>query len=161
MTAKTNSAGTLAPSFTIGLNGTGTLQHGGLNPTQGTEIDQVSVWNLSLTLTTAWQDTTINSTDLATGTYLVQVLVSNFSQGGGHTSEYYSGVMSWYSQDTNEATSDEITLHRAGVRNSEQAVFLRVQRTLSANIDDMKLQISSTNNDSGASSVTLKFRRMI
>lgn len=161
MVAKSNLAGTLSPSFVIGKGGSGTLTHGGLTPTLGTQIDQVAEWTLNLTLGTAWQDTTINASDLATGTYIVQVLVNNVASGGGQTSEYYSGVMSWFSADTNETSSDEITLHRAGHSNGGNAVFLRIQRTVTADAADMKLQISSTNNDSGASNVTLKFRRMI
>jgi hypothetical protein len=161
MVAKTNTAGTLSPIFTIGKGGTGTLVHGGLTPTAGTAIDQVASWTVNLTLTTAWQDTGINAAELATGTYICQAIVNNASVGGGQSSEYYSGVMSWYSGDTDEATSDEMILHRAGVRNGNNSIFLRVQRTTTANADDMKLQIASTNNDSNISSVSLKFRRMI
>lgn len=161
MVAKSNIAGTLASSFTVGKGGTGSLVHGGLSPTQGTSIDQIASFTPSLTLSTAWQDTGVKATDLATGTYLVQVLINNVGVSGGQTTEYYSGVMSWYSSDTNEVTTDEIVLHRAGVKNSNNAVFLRIARTLTADVNDMKLQISSTNNDSGASTVTMKFRRMI
>ena len=161
MVAKTNHAGTLASTFVIGKGGTGTLQHGGLTPTQGTAIDQIATFTPSLTLTTAWTDTGIKATDLATGTYVVQVLVNNLAVGGAEQNEYYSGVMSWYGSDTNEATSDEVILHRAGVKNGGQSIFLRIQRTVTADVNDMKLQISATNTDSGSSSVTLKFRRMI
>lgn len=161
VTAKSNTAGTLAPNFTIGKGGSGTLVHGGLVPTQGTAIDQVATFTPTITLSTAWQDTGIKATNLATGSYMVQVLISNVGVGGGQSSEYYTGVMSWFSSDTDEASSDEITLHRAGVKNGGNAVFLRVARTITSNTDDMKLQIASTNNDSGSSSVTLKFRRMI
>jgi hypothetical protein len=161
MVAKTNSSGTTANFFTIGKDGGGSLRHGGLVPTPGTQIDQIATFNLSMTLSVAWQDTVINSTDLATGTYLVQVEVNNDGVGGGQTLEFYSGVMSWYGGDTDEGTSDEIVLHRAGEKNSSNAIFLRIQRTLTIDADDLKLQIASTNDDSGPSTVSFKFRRMI
>jgi hypothetical protein len=124
-------------------------------------IDQLASWTLTLTLSTTWQDTGIAATNLATGTYVVQATINDGSVGGGQTNEYYSGVMSWYGADTNEATSDEMVLHRAGVSNSGNSIFLRIMRTVTADANDMKLQIAGTNNDSGSSSVILKFRRMI
>lgn len=137
------------------------ISHNGLTPTAGTNIDQIATFALSMTLTDDWQDTTINANDLATGTYIVQVLVDDDSNGGTQNTEYYSGVMSWYSGDTDSLTTDEITLHRAGISPGANAIFLRVARTLTANVDDMVLQISGTNNDSSASTITFKFRRMI
>ncbi len=151
------SGGTVTGNLTV----TGTFSHGGLTLTAGTLIDQLASWNLSLTLTPSWQDTGIKATNLATGTYVVQVTINDTSVGGTQSNEYYSGVMSWYGSDTDEATSDEVVLHRAGVKNAGNAVFLRIIRTITADANDMKLQIAGTNTDTGASSVILKFRRMI
>ena len=138
-----------------------TLAHNGLLPTAGTEIDQIKTVTDSLTLSTSWQDTSVNAADLATGTYIIQVLIDDDSNGGTQNTEYYSGVMSWYSGDTNSTTSDEVVLHRAGISPGGNAIFLRVARTVTADANDMKLQITSTNTDSSASNVTFKFRRMI
>lgn len=144
-----------------GLTLSGALSHTGLTPTSGTAIDQILSVTDSITLTTAWQDTSINATDLATGTYIVQVLVNDVAAGGTNNNEFYSGVMSWYSGDTDSTTSEEVILHRAGVSPGGNSIFLRIARTLTAAVEDMKLQISSTSTDAGASNVAFKFRRVI
>ena len=79
----------------------------------------------------------------------------------GHYSEYYSGIMSWYSGNTNSDETDEIILHRAGHAPNHGDVFLRVERTFSADANDMHLQIKTSNNASGAANYVFKFRRMI
>jgi hypothetical protein len=140
---------------------TGTFSHNGLTPTTGSGVDQLYTVTDSLTLSTSWQDTSVNAAELSTGSYLVQVTVSDTGVGGTQNNEVYTGVMSWYGADTNEATYDEILLHRAGVANGGNSIFLQVLRTLTANSSDLKLQISSTNTDSGASNVVMKFRRLI
>lgn len=113
----------------------------------------------SLTLSTTWQDTGISGSDLATGSYMIQIeSVNDQSVGGGHYSEYYTGVMSWYAGATNSTSTDEITLHRAGHAPNSGVIFLRTQR----NSDGLlKLQIASTTANSGAYTYNFKFRRMI
>jgi hypothetical protein len=114
-----------------------------------------------LTLTEDWQDTPIKSQFIPTGTYIVQVIADDNAVGGGQVQEYYSGIMSWYSSDTNSGTADEISLHRAGAGPGNGTIFLRVQRTLTANSDDLKLQIAGTTTNSGISLYTFKFRRLL
>lgn len=114
-----------------------------------------------LTLSDDWQDTPIKAAYIPTGTYIVQITANDSAVGGGHTQEYYSGVMSWYSNDTNSGTADEIALHRAGAGPGNGTIFLRVQRTLTANSDDLKLQIAGTTINTGVSSYTFKFRRLL
>jgi len=114
-----------------------------------------------LTLTEDWQDTPVKAAFIPTGTYVVQVIANDSAVGGGHTQEYYSGVMSWYSSDTNSGTADEIALHRAGAGPGNGTIFLRIQRTLTANSDDLKLQIAGTTANSGTSSYNFKFRRLL
>jgi hypothetical protein len=114
-----------------------------------------------LTLTDDWQDTPVKAAFIPTGTYIVQIVANDSAVGGGHTQEYYSGVMSWYSSDTNSGTADEIALHRAGAGPGNGTIFLRIQRTLTANADDMKLQIAGTTTNSGTSSYIFKFRRLL
>lgn len=139
----------------------GTVQHAGLTMTAGTNVDQVYSVTDTLTLTTAWQDTTVNAAELATGTYVVQVLVNDNAVNGGHWSTYYSGVMSWYAADTNEASSDEIMLHRAGHASTTGNLYLRVLRTLTADVADLKLQIAGSTTNTGTSTYQFKFRRLI
>ena len=114
-----------------------------------------------LTLTSDWQDTPIKAAFIPTGTYVVQIKANDSSVGGGHTNEYYSGVMSWYSNDTDSVIFDEIVMHRAGAGVGSGTIFLRVIRTETLDSDDLKLQIAGTTNNSGVSSYNFKFRRLL
>jgi hypothetical protein len=69
--------------------------------------------------------------------------------------------MSWISTDTNEVSSDEIVLHRAGTASNAGNLYLRVLRTLTADTADLKLQIAGSTNNTGASTYTYRFRRLI
>ena len=129
--------------------------------TAGTNVDQIYTASDVLTLTTAWQDTSVNAAELVTGSYMVQVTVSDYAVGGGQYSEFYTGVMSWYSGDTNSTVSDEIVMHRAGSAPNAGTVFLRIMRTVTADVNDMKLQIAGTTTNTGTSTYTYKFRRLI
>lgn len=161
ITTQNTSIEGLAITLTGNMTVNGSIQHNGLNPSAGTNIDQIYSVTDSLTLTTAWQDTSVNGSELETGTYIVHVRVSDSAVGGGHGFEYYSGIMSWYGGDPDSATADEIILHRAGSGPGSGAIFLRVQRTLTADASDLKLQIAGLTNNSGASNYLFKFRRMI
>lgn len=132
-------------------------------PETGTGIDQLLTITKSLTMTTDWQDTGIKSADLATGTYVVQLVANDTGSGGTNNNEYYSGTMSWYSGDTNSAMelpTDEITLHRAG-GSGDGALYLRTYRTPSADPDNLKLQIYSNTANASAANYVFKFRRII
>jgi hypothetical protein len=131
--------------------------------TEGTDIDQIKTITKSLTLTTDWQDTGIKSTDLSTGTYVVQLFANDTGSGGTNSNEYYSGTMSWYSGNTNSAMelpTDEIVLHRAG-GSGDGALYLRTYRTPSADTSDLKLQIYSNTPNASAANYVFKFRRII
>ena len=144
------------------LNVAGNISHTGLTPTAGTDIDQIYTASVSLQVTTSWQDTTVNAAELATGTYIVQLYTDDHGTNSiGHYTEYYSGIMSWYSTNTNNTETDEIILHRAGHAPNHGDVFLRTERTLSADTSDMNLQIKTSNNASGSATYVFKFRRMI
>ena len=156
--------GDLAVSRNISASGTitaqGNMQHTGLTMTSGTDIDQLYTASQTLTITTSYQDTGINGSDLATGTYIVQLYAYDSSVGGAYDM-YYSGVMSWYAGNTNDTATDEIVLHRAGHASVNDCLFLRVRYTVSSDTDDLKLQIKGNYNASGSSTYTFKFRRMI
>jgi hypothetical protein len=132
-------------------------------PTDGTDIDQIKTLTKSLTLTTDWQDTGIKSTDLATGTYIVQLFANDAGSGGTNNNEYYSGTMSWYAGNTNsgmELPTDEIVLHRAG-GSGDGALYLRTYRTQSADINNLKLQVYSNTPNASSANYVFKFRRII
>ena len=112
----------------------------------------------SLNVTTSWMDTEITGTNLATGTYAVQMLIND----GTNTSQYnehYSGIMSWFADTTNSTDADEILLHKAGHASNGRHVYLRTIRTASSG--RLKLQISTTNAFTAASNITFKFKKLI
>ena len=136
----------------------GTVQHNGLVLTNGLNIDQVYSTSTTITLSTNWQDTDVDAAELATGSYMVQCTANDSGVGGNEVNTYYTGIMSWYSGGDTENSYDEITLHRAGAASGSGNIFLQVLRTSGG---FMKLQIAGTTNNSGPSTYTLKFRRMI
>ena len=93
---------------------------------------------------------------------MVQVTsVSDYTVGGEQYQEYYTGVMSWFAENSNSTVSDEIVLHRAGHAPNNGIIFLRIQRTVSADADDVKLQIAGNTANTAAYQYTFKFRRLI
>ena len=153
------------PRAALGESGiwtSGNVTHSGLTMTDGTDIDQIKSYTKSLTLTTSWIDTGVNGSELATGTYIVQVTVDNHDANGSQYDEMYSGTMSWYASNTNSTNHDEIVLHAAGHARNNMSIYLRVLRTASADTNDLKLQISNNRNATAtASNYIFKFRRMI
>ena len=138
----------------------GNISHQGLTPTAGTDIDQIYTGAQTLTIGTSWADTGIDAGDLATGTYLVQLQCNDATVGGAY-SMIYSGTMSWANNNTNDTAVDEIVLHRAGHASVGKNLFLRVQYTVSADVNNLKLQIRGNYAATGSSTYTFKFRRMI
>ena len=127
-----------------------TVQHSGLIPTQGTNVDQLLTVADTRAVTTEWTDTGINSVLLPIGSYMLQMV--------SPLNEIVTGVMSWYPNNTNNQTGDEILLHRA-TPDVSGTLFLRIYR--SANVDiDMVLQIAGTSNRTSGT-YNYKFRRMI
>ena len=125
--------------------------------------DPVTTITKSLTLSTDWQDTGINSTDLETGTYMLQLFANDTGSGGTNSNEYYSGIMSWYSGDTNssmELPTDEIILHRAGA-GGDGALYLRTYRTPTADTNNLKLQIYSNTANASAANYVFKFKKVM
>ena len=144
--SKPGAIGTETPNTAIFT----TVQHSGLIPTEGTNIDQILTVTDTRAVTTEWTDTGINSVLLPIGSYMLQMV--------SPLNEIVTGVMSWYPNNTNNQTGDEILLHRA-TPDVSGTLFLRIYR--SANVDiDMVLQIAGTSNRTSGS-YTYKFRRMI
>jgi hypothetical protein len=144
------------------------IKHTGLTMTSGSDIDQLyTLGPVTIGATdynSDWVDTTINGTDLTSGSYMVQLYVNE--GGDGVFQEYYTGVMSWFSGDPNSTESDEIVLHNAGQASLEndstrRGWFLRTTRTLSADTDNVKLQIRSQHNAVDGGTYTIKLRRML
>ena len=112
----------------------------------------------SLSVTQAWMDTGITSTNLpANGTYIVQVQVSANDDIGHMWWCYNSGVMSWYKDATNDTETDEIILHRSGHAYGK-TIYLR---TIMQSSGVLKLQIGASSNIGNAYTYTFKFKRII
>lgn len=107
-----------------------------------------------------WYDTGITYTDLATGTYMVQMINNSYNVNSQFV-EYASGVMSWYSNPTNSSNADEIILHRAGHARNDHVIKLRTLRQPGTGSSKMTLQISDTIAWKGTGDVTLTFRKMM
>lgn len=123
----------------------------------GADITTISK---TLTLTTDWQDTGIAGTDLATGSYLMQLFANDVGAGGTNSNEYYTGSMSWYAGTTSSSTempTDEIVLHRAGA-GGDGSLYLRTYRT---NGGALKLQIYANQPNVSAANYIFKFKRMM
>lgn len=113
----------------------------------------------SLTVTQAWMDTGIKYTDLpANGTYIIQVSANNTADS--IWSNYWSGIMSWYRDNTNDDETDEIILHRAGSA-YHHTIYLRTIMTTNSDGRHLRLQIAADTNLSTAVTYTFKFKRVI
>jgi hypothetical protein len=161
ITGNAATATKLATTRTITVNGVvkGSVSFdGSSNVTLTTSANDITTITKSLKVTTSWMDTGITGTNLATGTYAVQMLVND----GTNTSqwnEHYSGIMSWFADSTNSTDADEILLHKAGHASNGKHVFLRTIRT--TNNGYLKLQICSSSAFAAASSITFKFKKLI
>lgn len=158
-TAKT--AVKLATARTIALGGilSGSASFDGSgNVTINATANDITTITKSLNVTTSWMDTGITGSNLATGTYAVQMHI-NDGTNTGHYNEYYSGIVSWFADGTNSTDADEILLHKAGHAPNGRHVYLRTIRT--GNSGRLKLQISCTHAFSAASNITFKFKKLI
>ena len=72
--------------------------------------------------------------------------------------EYFSGMMTWYSSNTNSTESDEILLHKAGHAPNGQHIYLRTVRQSSG---VLKLQIAAETAITSAISFEFKFKKLI
>lgn len=115
---------------------------------------------VSIILSTEWISIGINGSSLATGTYAVQIYANDLSNGGTNANEYYSGIMSWYSGDTNGEEEDEIVLHRAGA-SADGNIYLRTRRTLSSDPENLILEVRSNIPTVASNNYVFKFRKLI
>lgn len=112
-----------------------------------------------LTVTQDWMDTGITGTDIpASGTYIIQMFVRNTEDDLWNC--YWSGVMSWYRGEINDAESDEILLHRSG-HAYENTLYLRTYGTYRDKGGILKLQIAANKTLTTAATYTFKFKRII
>lgn len=122
-----------------------------------TDLSNLITIEKNLTITQKWMDTGIQGNSLQDGTYIVQVTIN--SSDNGMYNIFSSGVMSWYSGNTNDSEEDEIILHRVGYAYGN-VIYLRTIQ-LSGSTSGMKLQISSSKDFTKEAKVTFKFKKII
>lgn len=122
-----------------------------------TDLSNLITIEKNLTITQKWMDTGIQGNSLQDGTYIVQVTIN--SSDNGMYNIFSSGVMSWYSGNTNDSEEDEIILHRVGHAYGN-VIYLRTIQ-LSGGTSGMKLQISSSKDFTKEAKVTFKFKKII
>lgn len=122
-----------------------------------TDLSNLITIEKNLTITQKWMDTGIQGNSLQNGTYIVQVTIN--SSDNGMYNIFSSGVMSWYSGNTNDSEEDEIILHRVGHAYGN-VIYLRTIQ-LSGSTSGMKLQISSSKDFTKEAKVTFKFKKII
>ena len=122
-----------------------------------TDLSNLITIEKNLTITQKWMDTGIQENSLQDGTYIVQVTIN--SSDNGMWNIFSSGVMSWYSGNTNDTEEDEIILHRVGHAYGN-VIYLRTIQ-LSGGTSGMKLQISSSKDFTKEAKVTFKFKKII
>lgn len=96
---------------------------------------------------------------LTTGTWIVQMYISDFAVGGGHYTYTYTGTMQWYQATVNqagEAAASEIYLHRMGHAANASALYLRTTEMTAVSGGIGKLQIKG--NYSNTSNTTINFK---
>lgn len=122
-----------------------------------TDLSNLITIEKNLTITQKWMDTGIQGNSLQDGTYIVQVTIN--SSDNRMWNIFSSGVMSWYSGNTNDTEEDEIILHRVGHAYGS-VIYLRTIQ-LSGGTSGMKLQISSSKDFTKEAKVTFKFKKII
>ena len=162
-TSVSGNAGTatkLATARTITVNGivSGSASFDGSNNvTITTTANDITSIEKSLTVGTDWMNTGISGSNLATGTYAVQMYADTQGTGGLWT-EYFSGIMSWYSANTNSTEADEIALHKAGHSSNGQHIYLRTKRNSNG---VLVLQIAAKTAITTAIKFKFKFKKLI
>lgn len=106
-----------------------------------------------------WYDTGIIGTDLTTGTYVMEVYLSDYWNSNGQYSERMSGIVAWYAENSNSTNTDEISLSKAGHARNNHDIKLRIARQ--GNRVPIKLQIMDTLNWNSAANVIFRFRKLI
>ena len=107
-----------------------------------------------------WTDVFTSSTNvLTTGTWMVQMYIDDWDEGGGHYTYTYTGVMQWYQSTVNqagEAAASEIYLHRMGHAANSGVLYLRTTETNVSGGYIGKFQIKA--NYSNTSNTTINFK---
>jgi hypothetical protein len=101
---------------------------------------------------------------LTSGTWIVNMYVSDFSTGGAHYTYNYSGTFTWYDGGTNQSgtpAASEIALHRMGHAANNTVLYLRTTEETAADGGDGKFQITGNYSHTSNTTITFKFVKII
>ncbi len=154
--------GTSEPTSALDVEGS--VTHQGVVLTEGSNIDQTYTTDVTMRLTSAYQDTGIEGDDLTNGTYIVRLWVNDHAEGGGHYSMAYSGIMNWFGGGTNGTETKQIELHHSGHAKGGKTITLQTKHTLYAPGDPgflrLQIRVSPGDNPSPAT-YSFQFRRLL
>lgn len=127
------------------------------------DITTIKEFTKSLKLTAnTWTDVGIKYDDLATGTYIMQVILNNNTSAiNNQFGERISGILSWYALPTNGTDADVIPVSKAGHSRNGHNIQLRTLRTITANGGVLKLQMTDDVSWNGNGDIVFKFKRLI
>lgn len=125
--------------------------------------NDVIVISKQLQVTTDWIDTGIAGSDLAAGTYAVQMYSEKSPSPPGILGEHFTGIFYWYSGATNSENACEISLHYSGHADNNERLYLRTLRLRNTgdNTNRLHLQIKSTIANTSSDTVYFKFKLLI
>jgi hypothetical protein len=101
---------------------------------------------------------------LTSGTWMVNMYVSDFSTGGAHYTYTYSGTFTWYQSGTNQSgtpAASEIALHRMGHAANNTVLYLRTTEETAADGGRGKLQITGNYSHTSNTTINFKFVKII
>ena len=90
---------------------------------------------------------------------MITCYVNDFAVSGGQYTVTYTGIMYWYASSTNGVEYSEIALHNMGHANNSRYIYLRTRTT--ASTGGTFLQICGNGGNSGASTYTFNFKRLM
>jgi hypothetical protein len=111
----------------------------------------------------AWTNVGINYTDLASGTYVMEIFINhNTSAISNQFGERISGILSWYSLTTNSTNTDVIPVSKSGHARNNHNIQVRVARTTTATGEGyLRLQMMDDVAWNGEGEVLFRFKRLI
>ena len=156
--------GTTSPAKKLDV--AGEITHEGLVPKAGAFVDGLVTINKTVSISAnTWTSLDISLSNIGgTGTFAVQVYSdAHGSTGGAWYNMYWSGIMSWYHNGTNDDDIDEIPLHMAGHARNNNTLELRTKLHTadgSSYANRCELQIKTANALSSAP-ISFRFRKLL
>ena len=101
---------------------------------------------------------------LTSGTWMVNMYISDYATGGEHYQYTYSGTFTWFQGGTNQSgtpAASEIALHRMGHAANSTVVYLRTKEETAADGGNGRFQISANYSHFANTTINFKFVKII